>query len=82
MPDRSATHHRRWGHAALTLALAILLGGVMLLWAWNSLAVDLLGAPQARFKHALALEAGLVALTALPMLLWRALGRGKAPAAR
>jgi hypothetical protein len=32
-----------------------LLGGVAVLWSWNTVAADLLGAPVIAFRHALAL---------------------------
>ena len=45
--------------AALAIALA-LLATVTLMWAWNTLGHDLLGAPKAQFKHALAFLVGVV----------------------
>lgn len=79
MPEHGKIRVRRWGHSALVTLLAVVGGGVLLLWAWNTLAVDLFGLPAARFKHALALEAGIAALTLLPLGLARALRRGPAP---
>jgi hypothetical protein len=61
--------------AALVVALAGALGGVLMLWAWNTVAAELFGAPEIRFKHALALQAGVAGLAALPLALFRKLGR-------
>jgi hypothetical protein len=62
---------KRWGEqhgplsAVLALLIYLLLGGVALLWAWNTVGHDLFGGPQARFVHAFALLVGIV-LLALP----------------
>ncbi len=50
---------------------ALVVVGMVLLWAWNTVAVGLFSAPVAQFKHALAFEMGVVALFAVPWLLWR-----------
>jgi protein-S-isoprenylcysteine O-methyltransferase Ste14 len=50
---------------------ALVVVGMVLLWAWNTVAVGLFSAPVAQFKHALAFEMGIVALFAIPRLLWR-----------
>ena len=71
MSEPTLARPRRWGHAALIVALTVLLGGVALLWAWNTLAVDLFQAPAAQFKHALALQAAIAAIVALPLILAR-----------
>jgi hypothetical protein len=57
MKSETQTHLRRHGHRVLTATLLLLLAGVLALWGWNTLAVDLFGAPAAKFKHALAFEA-------------------------
>ncbi|HZO00876.1 MAG TPA: hypothetical protein VFB93_06725 [Burkholderiales bacterium] len=50
---------------------ALVVVGLVLLWAWNTVAVGLFSAPVAQFKHALAFEMGIAALFAIPRLLWR-----------
>lgn len=40
----------------------IIAGALLLLWAWNTLATDLFNLPAVQFKHALALELGLLAI--------------------
>ena len=50
---------------------ALIVVGMVLLWAWNTVAVGLFSAQVAQFKHALAFEMGVVALFAVPWLLWR-----------
>jgi hypothetical protein len=42
------------GLAVLLLGLAVLVGTVVMLWAWNTLAVGLFGAPVMEWYHALA----------------------------
>ena len=79
MSDASIARPRHWGHAAVVVALTILLGGVLMLWAWNTIAVDLFQAPVAEFRHALAFEAAIAALAALPLVLLRRRARGQAP---
>ena len=80
MSDANIANPRRWGRAAAVAALAILLGGLLMLWAWNTIAVDLFQAPAAKFWHALALEAAIAALVALPYLLLRRRPRAQTPA--
>ncbi|MBM3510432.1 MAG: hypothetical protein FJX61_09910 [Alphaproteobacteria bacterium] len=73
-----ATRLHRWGHIVLIATLVVLLGSVALLWGWNTAAVDLFQAPTIKFKHALAFEAALAALVAVPLLV----ARGLAPTGR
>ena len=47
-------------HAAALAIACALLASVALLWAWNTLGHDLLGAPKAQFKHALAFLVGVI----------------------
>ncbi|HEX9181741.1 MAG TPA: hypothetical protein VF876_00655, partial [Burkholderiales bacterium] len=66
-PHRS----RRWARRAAALLLGILAGAGALVWAWNGVAAELFLAPVIRFKHALALQAALAALAAVPLLVAR-----------
>ncbi len=68
-PDSKRPH--RWGHALLTATVVILLGSAALRWGWNTVAVDLFQAPAITFKHALAFEAAIAALVAVPFLIAR-----------
>jgi hypothetical protein len=43
-------------------AIALLVGGIGLLWAWNSVGVELFALPEARFRHVVAAEVGILAL--------------------
>ena len=45
-------------HVGMALVL-LLMAGILILWGWNTLAVELFGATTAKFRHALALEAVL-----------------------
>lgn len=60
------THHGRVRTLVMS-SLTLLLGAVLLLWGWNTVAVGLLGAPEARFIHAIAFE-GAIAGVMLSML--------------
>jgi len=57
MTNRGNERLHRHGHRALISLGFLLLAAVLVLWGWNTLAVDLFGAPVAKFKHALAFEA-------------------------
>ena len=51
-------NHRKGTLKAITTATAMFLTwSVILLWSWNTLAVDLFQLPEAQFKHAIALAA-------------------------
>ena len=62
-------------------AMALVLGAaIALLWAWNTIAGDLLGGQRAQFRHALAAELVLIAVFAT----WAFVARvaGARPAAK
>ena len=73
MTDRPHESHRRWGHAALKIALTVLVAGACMLWAWNAIAIELFGAPAIGFKHVVALQAAIAGVVALPFVVARAL---------
>jgi hypothetical protein len=84
-PDAPQTRSRFRRALIGTLAILamLLVGGVVLTWAWNTLAVDLAQAPRIQFRHALAFEAGLAAVAWLiGASLRRALGSTASPAHR
>ena len=69
-------HHEHGGHGrAIVYALvALLVGGIVILWSWNTVATDLLGHPEMEYRHALAIELLIIsagALLGLPTLLRR-----------
>ncbi len=71
---------RPWRHAAksvLIAAAALFVGGIMIHWSWNVFAVELLQAPEMRFKHALGLEILVAAVAAVAGASARAFGRGR-----
>tara|TARA_B100000315_G_scaffold257852_1_gene308104 strand:+ start:1446 stop:1691 length:246 start_codon:yes stop_codon:yes gene_type:complete len=79
MNQRDPTHIGRHGRR-IAITIGFLLGAaVLVLWAWNTVAVDLFDAPHAQYKHALAALAGLLALASL-MLSAPRLGGAGAPA--
>ena len=68
MTDRKQKRPHRWGHATLIILATVLVAGIAMLWAWNTLAVDLFQAPAIGFKHVLAFQFAIAALTALPLV--------------
>lgn len=75
MTDRLQRPYRRWGHAALVIVITVFIAGACMLWAWNSIAIELFGAPPIGFKHVVAFQVAIAALTALPLVLARQLRR-------
>lgn len=64
-------HNRGRAHGVFGVLFAFAAASVAILWSWNSFAVDILGLPEIRFRHAVALELLVVVLsatTALPRL--------------
>ncbi|MSO89253.1 MAG: hypothetical protein EXQ89_04695 [Rhodospirillaceae bacterium] len=68
--DRQTRFQRR-GRVAFIALLSAIGGGMLLLWAWNTIAVELFQAPNIRFKHVLAFQMGLAALTMVPLAILR-----------
>jgi hypothetical protein len=73
-------HRRRRPHDTAKrtlLAIAVFLAGsVLLLWSWNTLAVDLFQFPEAHFKHAVAFAGSMAGGFLLPMLAARIVSGG------
>ncbi|MBF0370832.1 MAG: hypothetical protein HQL52_15390 [Magnetococcales bacterium] len=65
---------RHWGHGMMIFLMVMLGGGILMLWSWNTFAVDLFQAPEIRFRHVLALQVGIASILSLPYivahLLW------------
>ena len=64
----------RWCHGAkatLFVVAALLVGGVLILWSWNTFAGDLFQAPDMKFRHALAAEILIGVVAAIVALLTR-----------
>lgn len=74
---RTESHHRRL-HRVLTCTAGVvallLLGGVVLLWGWNTFATELFAAPRLAFRHALALEVLALLPIAVPLCATRLFG--------
>lgn len=66
---------RQYALAAGGFVAALLGGAIVLLWAWNTIAVDLFAAPVVGFRHALAVEVAGVVIGALAGFALR-IGRG------
>ena len=73
MLDQKEGGLRRWSHIMTIVLLTVLVSGALMLWAWNTIAVELFQAPEIRFKHVLAFQAAVAALTALPLVVARRL---------
>ena len=73
MNDKTFRRHHRDGRLrGLTLAAAgFTLGAIALMWSWNTVAVDLFGAAEARLVHAISFEFALLTI----LLTWRAATR-------
>jgi len=66
------------GRTIVMSLIAVLCGGVAILWSWNTVAVDMFAHPEMEFRHAFAVEVALIAaglLLGLPRLFKR-LGGG------
>lgn len=66
-------HHAHLKGHGKTIALATLglfAGAILMTWGWNAVAAGLFGAPDAKFVHALAVQA-MVAGIALPLTAFR-----------
>jgi hypothetical protein len=75
MIDAAHRESSHWGHRVMVLAITALLAGTALLWAWNTLAVELFGRSEVGFKHVAALLAALTAVPAYAIALLRMLTR-------
>jgi hypothetical protein len=49
------------GRTIVMFLIAIIFGGIAILWSWNTVAVDLFGQPEMAFRHAIAVELLLIA---------------------
>jgi hypothetical protein len=54
MNDVNQRRTPRYG--AVATAASFLVGAVVILWSWNTIAVDLFGAPNVALRHAIAIE--------------------------
>lgn len=53
MSDPHHLHRRHGRNLVLSIAF-LLIGSIVVLWAWNTLAVDLFGQPEMKFRHGFA----------------------------
>ena len=79
--NRLADDHRHTVKHIMLAVAGLLLIAVMLLWGWNTVAVDLFGQESMRLKHAVALELLILSIGALLAIAWRILSRGRSVAA-
>ena len=73
-PLKVRPHSREHGRAIVMMIITLSASAILMLWGWNTAAVDLLHAPEARFVHALAFEASLIGVL-LPFIGFFRLGR-------
>jgi hypothetical protein len=65
---------RALGRHLIGLAVAVLAVALLLMWAWNGTAVELMGAAPAGFRHALSLAAVIAGIAALTVAAGRLAG--------
>jgi hypothetical protein len=65
---------RALGRHLIGLVAAVLAVALLLLWAWNGTAVELMGAAPAGFRHALSLAAAIAGIAALTVAAGRLAG--------
>ena len=65
---------RKLGRRLIGLAIAMLVVALLLLWAWNGAAVELMGAAPAGFRHAVSLAAAIAGIAALTVAAARLAG--------
>jgi hypothetical protein len=65
---------RALGRHLIGLTVAVLAVALLLLWAWNGTAVELMGATPAGFRHALSLAAAIAGIAALTVAAGRLAG--------
>jgi polyferredoxin len=65
---------RDLGRRLIGLAIAVLVVALLLLWAWNGAAVELMGAAPAGFRHAVSLAAAIAGVAALTVAAGRLAG--------
>lgn len=68
---------RRYGTAIVVTLAGLTAGAAVILWSWNTFAVELFAGPVIRFRHAVALEFGFLVVASAIALLARALHGGR-----
>ena len=66
--------HVRRGRRLLLVPVVLLMGGIVITWAWNTLAADLLAQPGIRLRHAIAVELLLAVAVTVVVATRRLLG--------
>jgi hypothetical protein len=66
--------HTGRARGAMTVLVAVLIGAAAVSWAWNRLAADLAGLPEAHYVHGLAALSAAAAIAAVAALAARAVG--------
>ena len=73
---RHESRARELGRRLAALLAAMAAVAILLLWAWNGAAVELMGAMPAGFGHALSLAAAIAGVAALTVAAGRLVGSG------
>lgn len=68
------THEGR-GQTILKSLVILTLSSIAVLWAWNTLAVDLFALPEMQFKHGFAVMVSMIAMFATLLVFKRALDK-------
>ncbi len=64
MTQEVNTKYQNIGRILLVGTAIVLIGGIAMMWSWNTLAVDLFQLPAVKFRHAIAAELLLISLGA------------------
>lgn len=67
-------HHNDYKRHGRTLAMTLTIltmGGIAILWGWNTFAVEILSQQAMQFKHALALEFFVLSIAGACSIAWR-----------
>lgn len=79
MSDINRSLASRYGVAVAAAAAAFVVGAVVIMWSWNTVAVDLFAAPVMLFRHAVAVELGTAVVGTAIASLARFIAGGRHP---
>jgi hypothetical protein len=66
--------HRHLGRTLALMFILLTVGGIAILWGWNTFAVEILSQRTMQFRHALALELFVLSVAGACSIAWRFFG--------